>query len=88
MKPALSLLLAVAALTGAVAAADAQSPYNYSWCGTYPGKFYARSCYYNSYEQCIATMRPAGGFCTQNPAYQGPAAGTAQPRRKRRAHPS
>jgi hypothetical protein len=85
MKPQFfPCLIAVIALASAIEPAQAQSPYNYSWCGTYPGKFYARSCYYNSYEQCIANMRPAGGFCTQNPAYVGPASGTAQPRRKRR----
>jgi hypothetical protein len=89
MKPvSLAFLLAAAALTGAVAPAAAQSPNNYSWCGVYPGKFGARSCYYNSYEQCIATMRVVGGYCSQNPGYQGPAAGTAQPRRKRRANHS
>jgi hypothetical protein len=91
MRPSvLFCLLAAAVLVGTIEQGHAQSPYNYSWCGVYGGKFGggARSCYYNSYEQCIATMRTAGGYCIQNPAYQGPAAGTAQPRRQRRANPS
>ena len=78
--------IALAAWAASVAAGQAQSPYNYSWCGVYKlgGP---RSCYYNSYEQCIATMRWNGGFCSQNPAYRGPAGGTAETRRKRRAYP-
>jgi hypothetical protein len=80
---ALSFLLAAAALTSGIPESRAQSPYNYNWCGVYPGRFGARSCYYSSYEQCIGTMRGIGGFCTQNPAYRGPAAGTGEPRRRR-----
>jgi hypothetical protein len=84
MRRAIWCALAAAAWAAPVAVSHAQSPYNYSWCGAY--RFGgARSCYFNSYEQCIASMRPAGGFCSQNPAYRGPAAGTAQTRRKRRA---
>jgi hypothetical protein len=85
MRAALLPLLAAAVLIGGLQQSCAQSPYNYSWCGVYPGKFGARSCYYDSYERCIATMRASGGYCVQNPAYTGPAAGTAQPRRKRRS---
>jgi hypothetical protein len=88
MRPrVLGLFLATAVCAGAVGSSHAQTPYNYAWCGTYPGRFYARSCYYNSYQQCIATMRAAGGFCTQNPAYVGPAAGTT-PRSRRRPNRS
>jgi Protein of unknown function (DUF3551) len=79
----LSFLTAAAALTGTIPVGHAQSPYNYTWCGVSPGKFGARSCYYNSYQQCIGTMRAVGGFCTQNPAYRGPAAGTGEPRHRR-----
>ena len=82
MRPAILCVLALAAWAASVEASQAQSPYNYSWCGVYKIGG-ARSCYYNSYAQCIATMRWSGGFCSQNPGYQGPAAGTAQPRRKR-----
>jgi hypothetical protein len=68
-----------------VEASHAQSP----WCGVYPNRYGARSCHFNDYEQCIANMRPGiGGYCTQNPGYKGPAAGSVQTRRKRRANPS
>jgi hypothetical protein len=88
MRPRVLGVLLAAGIAGAAGTSHAQTPYNYSWCGTYPGRTYARSCYYNSYEQCIATMRTAGGFCTQNPAYVGPATGTAQGRPKRRPNRS
>jgi hypothetical protein len=86
MRRAILCALAVAAWAAPVAVSHAQSPYNYSWCGLY--RFAgARSCYYSSYEQCMETYRPVGGFCSRNPAYRGPAADTAQTRRKRRAPP-
>jgi hypothetical protein len=83
MRQIILCALAVATWTASIAVGHAQSPYNYSWCGVSPSRFGGRSCYFNSYEQCIARMRPLGGFCTQNPGYQGPAAGTTQTRRRR-----
>jgi hypothetical protein len=86
MRRAILCALTVAAWAALVAVSHAQSPYNYSWCGAY--RFgAARSCYYNSYEQCMETYRPVLGFCIRNPAYRGPAADAAQARRKRRASP-
>jgi Protein of unknown function (DUF3551) len=87
MRGAILCALALTMWAASFEMSRAQSPYNYSWCGVYKIGG-ARSCYFNSYEQCIARMRWSGGFCSQNPAYQGPAAGTAQPRRKGRAHSS
>jgi hypothetical protein len=82
MRRAILCALSVAAWAAPVAVSHAQSPYNYPWCGLY--RFAgARTCYYNSYEQCMETYRPVGGFCVRNLAYRGPAAGTAQTRRKR-----
>ena len=83
MRRAILCALALAAWTIPAAVSHAQSPYSYPWCGLY--RFGgARSCYYNSYEQCMETYRPAGGFCSRNTVYRGPAA-DAQTRRKRRA---
>jgi uncharacterized protein DUF3551 len=85
MRQTILCALALTAWIAAIEASHAQSPYNYSWCGVYPNRYGARSCRFNNYEQCIANMRPGiGGYCTQNPAYKGPAAGTMQTRRKRR----
>jgi hypothetical protein len=83
MRQATLCAISVAVWAASAGVSHAQSPYNYSWCGVYKLGG-ARSCYFNSYEQCIARMRPTGGFCSQNPGYQGPAAGTVQTRRKRR----
>jgi hypothetical protein len=78
---ALSFLIAAAALAGGIPASHAQSPYN--WCGVYSSGFGAPSCSYNSYQQCVETMRGLGGFCTQTPAYRGPVTGAGEPRRRR-----
>jgi hypothetical protein len=83
MRQAILCAIVVAGWAASAGVSHAQSPYNYSWCGVFKLGG-ARSCYFNSYEQCIATMRPTGGFCSQNPAYRGPAAGTVETRRKRR----
>jgi hypothetical protein len=82
MRRAILCAIAVAACAAPAGVSQAQSPRNYSWCGVYKLGG-ARSCYFSSYEQCIAGMRPTGGFCSQNPGYQGPAAGAARTRRKR-----
>jgi Protein of unknown function (DUF3551) len=85
MRQAILCALALTGWISSIEASHAQSTYNYSWCGVYRiGGL--RSCYFNSYEQCIVSMRPAGGFCSQNPAYRGPAAGTQT--RKRQTKPS
>ena len=45
----------------------AQSPYDYPWCAIYSKTSGAMSCYYTSFEQCMATMSGIGGTCLQNP---------------------
>jgi len=72
--------LVVAALLAA-APANAQSAYDYPWCGVYTsnmGPGGAQSCYYKSYAQCMATMRGLG-YCVESPYYRGP----SQPARRR-----
>ena len=54
--PILSLVVAVCALTGARKTASAQSAYSYPWCAKYYGKLEGTSCYYRSYQQCMATV--------------------------------
>ena len=63
--PGLSLFLAIAALIGATKGASAQYP----WC------FYDRrtdhlSCYYATWEQCMATLWGIGGVCVQDRFYR------------------
>jgi hypothetical protein len=59
----------VAALAGTPHAV-AQSAYDYPWCALYTKTSGATSCYYTSFQQCIATMRGIGGTCIRNP-YDG-----------------
>ncbi len=69
--PALSLFLIAAAVIGGPETTYAQSPESYPWCGTrYTLSGDSRSCYYTSWEQCMATMSGIGGLCTQSPYYQ------------------
>ena len=72
--------LVVAALFAA-APANAQSAYDYPWCGVYTsnqGAGGGQACYYTSYAQCMETMRGLG-ICTQSPYYRGP----SEPARRR-----
>jgi hypothetical protein len=72
MRPIHAGLIAAALL--APAAAQAQSAYDYPWCGVYTsnaGPGGAQACYYRTYAQCMATMTGLG-FCTQSPYYRGP----------------
>jgi Protein of unknown function (DUF3551) len=67
------LALASAALMGVTEPASAQSPYSYPWCSKqlYGGRDVTTSCYFTSYPQCMTTVSGIGGWCYQNPAYNG-----------------
>jgi hypothetical protein len=69
-SPVLSLFLIAAALIGGPETTYAQSPESYPWCGArFAISGDSRSCYYTSWEQCMATMSGIGGLCTQSPYY-------------------
>jgi hypothetical protein len=72
-------LLALLGL-GAVAQTQpsaAQTPYDYPWCALRADRSGAQSCYFTSYEQCMASLRGIGGTCIRNlyqirgPRYRG-----------------
>jgi hypothetical protein len=67
------LALVSAALMGVTEPASAQSPYSYPWCSKqlYGGRIVTTSCYFTSYPQCMTTVSGIGGWCYQNPAYNG-----------------
>lgn len=71
MRTALILALAAAALTQATPS-HAQSPYSYPWCALYGDRSGAQSCYFTSWEQCMATLDGIGGTCIRSPYYRGP----------------
>ena len=63
MRSLLVLAVVAAALSNA-GSAQAQGKY-WPWCVYYDAWSY--NCGFASFEQCLATARPEGGFCKQNP---------------------
>jgi Protein of unknown function (DUF3551) len=65
--------LGSAVLMGVTEPASAQSPYSYPWCSkqTYGRGDVTTSCYFTSQAQCMTTVSGIGGYCYQNPAYNG-----------------
>ena len=74
MRLSITLLaFGAAALLDATHSTSAQSPYSYPWCATY-GWAAGTSCYFTSWEQCMATISGIGGICYKSPYYHPPAA--------------
>jgi Protein of unknown function (DUF3551) len=71
------------------AASQGRSPYSYPWCAMYnsgAGPGGARSCYYDSYEQCMTTLFGIGGLCVQSPYYHPPSGLAPRTAKTRRRH--
>lgn len=76
----LLFILAIFAVTiGVDSRAQAQ---NYPWCATYDVGDAAYNCGFVTREQCMATVRGIGGFCSANTQYVPPAAHPAPRARK------
>ena len=80
-KFALGVMTAAVALVAAASPSRAQSPNSYPWCLVISDKLGSWTCYFKSREQCMASAGGNVGFCTQNPAYQGPQPGLSTKRR-------
>jgi Protein of unknown function (DUF3551) len=80
----LPFAVAIATLAGGIGAAPAQSPNSYPWCARVVTKAASTSCYYATKELCMLTISGVGGYCYENPGYQGRAAGAARPAHKQR----
>jgi len=52
-----------------IQATDARAQ-NYPWCATGSYKDGARSCGFVTFEQCMASIKGAGGYCEQNAMYR------------------
>jgi Protein of unknown function (DUF3551) len=63
--------LLVAGCWSLAGSAQAQSAYDYPWCGLYADKSGATVCYYATFEQCRATLQGIGGICIRNPYFRG-----------------
>jgi Protein of unknown function (DUF3551) len=80
-----SLALVLAAITAVIVPASAQSPYSYPWCSRQTaGKSDTTTCYFTSYAQCMTTISGIGGWCYENPSYNG--ARNSVPRLRRRGY--
>jgi Protein of unknown function (DUF3551) len=62
-----SMVLGCAAPLAGISGSFAQSAYDYPWCAIYTKTSGATSCYFASFQQCLATMRGIGGTCIRNP---------------------
>jgi Protein of unknown function (DUF3551) len=65
------ILFIIGAFMGNPSRGFAQSQYWYPWCSIYSTGFGSsghRSCYFTSWEQCLATMSGLGGLCIENPS--------------------
>jgi hypothetical protein len=72
-KPIIVLFLIAAALLGETQIGNAQSPYSYRWCSISSGGVAGgggRSCYYETLQQCMATLSGIGGNCVERPYYR------------------
>jgi Protein of unknown function (DUF3551) len=74
MRKIFAPLALFVAVVGAAPTSFAQSAYDYPWCAVYDSRSGggARSCYYATYQQCMATISGIGGYCIRSPYYRGP----------------
>jgi hypothetical protein len=68
------LLFALAVIGAASAFSVPARAQNYPWCAIYNGGAVGggTNCGFVSYEQCMATARGLGNFCTRNTQYVPP----------------
>ena len=81
----LSAAIAIAVMSAF--APPAQAAIEYPWCAklSEEGGGGARNCGFESYEQCMETVRGIGGYCELNPLYRGAAREQRQPAPKRKS---
>ena len=81
-------LLLVAAAAGMALMGQSAEARDYPWCAIYDfGGDSATNCGFDSFEQCLATVRGIGGFCERNTLYQAPPRSRYAPRRLHRPRP-
>jgi len=84
MKASFVALGILAATAAAIASGTPAAAQNYPWCAQYSGGSMGggRNCGFVSFEQCMATVRGIGGFCSQNTQYEPPAGPRQRAQRK------
>jgi hypothetical protein len=71
-RHAVLALVIIGACLGVGHAAMAQPSQRAPWCAFLGGNSSAYDCSYYSFDQCMATARGLGGFCSQNPRALAP----------------
>jgi len=66
-KPIIVLFIIAAALVGESQTSDARA---YTWCAISDSGGGTTSCYYNTLQQCMATLSGIGGTCLERSSYQ------------------
>ncbi len=79
-----SLAISVAVPLTLLALADAALAQNYPWCAQYNSRGGPRNCGFVTWEQCMATVRGAGGYCERNAMYRPELTGDNQPTARQR----
>jgi hypothetical protein len=79
-------LVFVGIFLGAFAIATPAQAQNYPWCAIYNKGANDMSCSFDSFDQCMASVRGVGGFCMANNTYV-PAATAPRPHHRPRHKP-
>jgi Protein of unknown function (DUF3551) len=69
-------LIIVGILLGAVASGTPAEAQNYPWCALYNKGANELSCSFDTFDQCMESVRGIGGFCMANNTYVPPTAVT------------
>jgi hypothetical protein len=78
------LVLAALAFMGIAWLAQPVQADPYRYCAVYGGNDGRESCYFRTFQECLASIQGNGGFCNNNPWYTGPAANGGSRKRTRR----
>jgi hypothetical protein len=81
MRLILSTAAAAALAAAGLFSAQPAQAIEYPWCAIYSGNSGVQNCGFVSFQQCMATISGAGGFCQQNPRYVAPTPPPPPPRR-------
>jgi hypothetical protein len=65
-------VVALAALSGQVATAHAQSLSAYPICAVFFDRGGTPRCLFDTHEECLANISGIGGYCIQNQNYSSP----------------
>jgi Protein of unknown function (DUF3551) len=84
MRVILPLVGAIVAAVGVIGERDAHAAPVYRYCANYEGRDVI-TCAYDTFQQCLDTAGGgAGGFCSENPAWQPGPVEPVRPRARRR----